>query len=73
MYREEVPADTRIDKENAILSVGALMSSIRPKSGAQPGEMRSVKKLAITTFQGTTLIFSEDEIDVDATVKMLKV
>jgi hypothetical protein len=35
--------------------------------------MRSVKKLAITTFQGTTLIFSEDEIDVEATVKMLKV
>jgi hypothetical protein len=26
--------------------------------------MRSVKKLAITTFQGTTLIFSEDEIDI---------
>ncbi|WP_287790314.1 MULTISPECIES: cold-shock protein [Atlantibacter] len=73
VYREEVPADTRIDKENAILSVGALMSSIRPKSGTQPGEMRSVKKLAITTFQGTTLIFSEYEIDVDATVKMLKV
>jgi hypothetical protein len=33
------------------------------KSTVQPGEMRSVKKLAITTFQGTTLIFSEDEID----------
>ncbi|HCC12764.1 MAG TPA: cold-shock protein, partial [Atlantibacter hermannii] len=51
----------------------ALMSSIRPKSGTQPGEMRSGKKLASTTCQGTTLIFSEDEIDVDATVKMLKV
>ncbi|MGS3543118.1 hypothetical protein ACB371_20135, partial [Klebsiella pneumoniae] len=25
------------------------------------------------TFQGTTLIFSEDEIDIDATVKLLKV
>ncbi|PXW44106.1 cold shock CspA family protein [Klebsiella oxytoca] len=73
VYSEEVPADTRIDKENAVLSVGALMGSIRPKSAAKPGEMRSLKKLAVTTFQGTTLIFSEDEIDVDATVKMFKV
>lgn len=73
VYTEEVPADTRIDKENAVLSVGILMSSIRPKSSVTPGEMRSVKNLAITTFQGTTLIFSEDEIDVDATVKLLKV
>lgn len=73
VYSEEVPADTRIDKENAVLSVGALMGSIRPKSAAKPGEIRSLKKLAVTTFQGTTLIFSEDEIDVDATVKMLKV
>ncbi|MEQ4451593.1 cold-shock protein [Kosakonia sp. YIM B13605] len=73
VYSEEVPADARIDKDNAVLSVGALMGSIRPKSAAKPGEMRSLKKLAITTFQGTTLIFSEDEIDVDATVKLLKV
>ena len=73
VYSEEVPADTRIDKENAVLSVGALMNSIKPKSATKPGEMRSLKKLAITTFQGTTLIFSEDEIDIDATVKLLKV
>lgn len=73
VFSEEVPADTRIDKENTVLSVGTLMSSIRPKSAAAAGEMRSLKKLAITTFQGTTLIFSEDEIDVDSTVKMLKV
>lgn len=73
VYSEEVPADTRIDKESPVLSVGVLMRSIRPKSAAQPGEMRSLKKLAITTFQGTTLIFSEDEIDIDATVKLLKV
>ncbi len=73
VFHEEVPADAGIDKENAVLSVGALMNSIRPKSTATSGEMRSLKKLAITTFQGTTLIFSEDEIDVDATVKMLKV
>lgn len=73
VYSEEVPADARIDKENAVLSVGLLMGNIKPKSTAKPGEMRSLKKLAITTFQGGTLIFSEDEIDVDATVKMLKV
>lgn len=73
VYSEEEPADARIDKENAVLSVGLLMGNIRPKSTAKPGEMRSVKKLAITTFQGTTLIFSEDEIDIEATVKLLKV
>ena len=73
VYSEEVPADTRIDKENAVLSVGILMNSIKPKSSAEAGEMRTLKKLAITTFQGTTLIFSEEEIDVDATVKLLKV
>ena len=73
VYSEEVPAETRIDKENAVLSVGILMSSIKPKSDVKPGDMRSLKKLAITTFQGTTLIFSEDEIDIDATVKLLKV
>lgn len=73
VYSEEVPADAGIDKENTVLSVGALMNSIRPKSAATSGEMRSLKKLAITTFQGTTLIFSEDEIDIDYTVKLLKV
>lgn len=73
VYSEEVPADTRIDKENAVLSVGLLMNSIKPKASVKPGEMRTLKKLAITTFQGTTLIFSEDEIDIDATVKLLKV
>ncbi|WP_159566101.1 cold-shock protein [Budvicia diplopodorum] len=73
VYSEEVPADTHIDKDNVVLSVGVLMNSIRPKSAAKPGEMRSLKKLAITTFQGATLIFSEDEIDVDATVKLFKV
>ena len=71
VYSEEVPADTRIDKENAVLSVGALMNSIKPKSATKPGEMRSLKKLAITTFQGSTLIFTADEIDIEATVKML--
>nr|WP_249213269.1 MULTISPECIES: cold shock domain-containing protein [unclassified Tatumella] len=73
VYSEEVPVDAGIDKENTVLSVGALMNSIRPKSSATSGGMRSLKKLAITTFQGTTLIFSEDEIDIDYTVKLLKV
>ncbi len=72
VYSEEVPADTKIDKDNAVLSVGLLMNSIRPKSEKKEGEMRTLKKLAVTTFQGTTHIFSEDEIDVDATMKTLK-
>src|SRR5471030_1664611 len=46
VYSEEVPADTRIDKENAVLSVGILMKSIRPKAAAKPDEIRSLKKLA---------------------------
>lgn len=73
VYTEEEPVETRIDKENAVLSVGMLMNSIKPKSATKAGEMRPVKKLAITTFQGTTLIFTEDEIDIDNTAKMLKV
>ncbi len=73
VFSEEVPADAHIDKENTVLSVGALMNSIKPKGATSPGEMRSLKKLAVTTFSGETLIFSEDEIDIDATVKMLKV
>jgi hypothetical protein len=52
--------------------VGALMNSIRPKVDPKQGQMRTLKKLAVTTFQGTTLIFSEDEIDVEATMKILK-
>jgi len=73
VYSEEVPVETHIDKENTVLSVGLLMGNIRPKTDIKPGQMRMLKKLAITTFQGETLIFTEDEIDVDATVKMLKV
>lgn len=73
VFSEEVSADTRIDKENTVLSVGALMGNIRPKSAAKPSDVRAMKKLAITTFQGSTLIFTEDEIDIEATVKLLKV
>jgi cold shock CspA family protein len=72
VYSEDVPAITRIDKENAVLSVGLLMKNIRPKTASGTDDMRSLKKLAITTFQGTTLTFSEDEIDIDETVKLLR-
>lgn len=72
VYSEEVPADTHIDKENTVLSIGLLMNSIRPKSETKPDAMRTLKKLAITTFQGTTLTFTEDEIDVNAMMKQLQ-
>ncbi len=49
------------------------MNNIRPKSAQKTKAMRTLKKLAITTFQGAILIFTEDEIDIDATVKMFKV
>lgn len=70
VYSEEESGDTKLDKE--VLSVKSLMGNIAPKSIAKASEMRTVKKLAITTFQGKTFIFSEDEIDIDATVKQLK-
>ncbi len=70
VYSEEESADNKPDKE--VLSVKSLMGNIAPKSTAKAGEMRTLKKLAITTFQGKTFIFSEDEIDIDATVKQLK-
>ncbi|EFB73079.1 'Cold-shock' DNA-binding domain [Providencia rustigianii] len=72
IYYEDVPADTRIDKENTVLSIGALMNSIKPKSDIKPGQMRTLKKLIIETLHGTTLTFTEDEIDVDDTLKQLK-
>ncbi|MDH2066755.1 cold shock domain-containing protein [Pantoea sp. GD03673] len=72
VYNEEVPVDAGVDKENAVLSVGLLLNNIRPKSDLKANEMRSLKKLAVTTFQGTTLIFSEDEIDIESTVNILK-
>jgi len=70
VYSEEESAEAKMDKE--VLSVKSLMGNIAPKSAAKTGEMRTLKKLAITTFQGKTFIFSVDEIDIDATVKQLK-
>jgi len=72
VYSEEVPVEAKIDKENIVLSVGLLMNNIRPKDEVQSGEMRSLQKLAITTFQNSELIFSEDEINIAETVKILK-
>jgi len=72
VFSEEEPVDTPMDKDSGALTVKSLMGNIAPKATANAGEMRTVKKLAITTFQGKTFIFSEDEIDLDATVKMLK-
>jgi len=71
-YSEEVPADAKVDKENAILSVGLLMNRIKPKDEENQATTRTMKKLAVTTFQNHTFIFSEDEIDVDQTMKILK-
>jgi len=34
--------------------------------------MLTMKKLLITTIQNSTYVFTEDEIDVDATIKTLK-
>lgn len=71
-FSEEVPADSKIDKENAVLSVGLLMNRIKPKDEETKATTRTIKKLLITTFQNSTYTFSEDEIDVDATIKILK-
>ncbi|WP_431296979.1 cold-shock protein [Rahnella sp. PAMC 25559] len=71
-FNEEVPGEAKIDKENAVLSVGLLMNRIRPQEEEKKAEMRTMKKLLITTFQNSTYVFTEDEIDVDATIKTLK-
>jgi len=71
VYEEQVPVEEKINKENTVLSVGLLMNSIRPKESVGGNEMRSLKKLAVTTFQKTEYIFTEDEIDIAETVKIL--
>ncbi|MCU6669273.1 cold shock domain-containing protein [Enterobacteriaceae bacterium H4N4] len=72
VFSEEEPVDAPMDIDSGALTVKSLMGNIAPKASASPGEMRTLKKLAITTFQGKTFIFSEDDIDIDTTVKMLK-
>ncbi|HIW21156.1 MAG TPA: cold shock domain-containing protein [Candidatus Dorea intestinavium] len=72
IYSEDVPVDTHINKENTVLSVGTLMNSIRPKSADGANNVRTLRKLAITTMHGTEIIFTEDELDIDETVKALK-
>lgn len=72
VYSEEVPADGKIDKEHTVLSVGLLMNNIRPKQEAGQARTRTLKKLSVVTFQNSEFIFSEDEIDIDETVKILR-
>ena len=48
------------------------MNSIRPKSADNSNNMRTLRKLAITTMHGTEIIFTEDELDIDETIKALK-
>ncbi len=67
-----MPINQKIDKANTILSVGMLMNTIRPKNSEDPNATRTLRKIAITTFQGETLTFSEDEVDIDETVRLLK-
>ncbi len=71
VYSEEVPADKPLDKENSLITVDMLLNNLRPKTVIAPGTLRTLKTLAITTFQGETLLYTDDEIDVDATVKVL--
>lgn len=73
VYSEDVPVDTHINKENTVLSVGMLMNSIKPKSDSNSNKIRTLKKLEITTLQGTKLTFTDDEVDIDATVKVIKI
>ncbi len=72
VYSEEIPTDTHINKENTVLSVGMLMNSIKSGSAANSNKTRTLKKLEITTLQGTKMTFTDDEVDIDEAVKMIK-
>ncbi|AGS61445.1 cold shock domain-containing protein [Proteus mirabilis] len=72
VYSEQVPVKTHIDKENTILSVGMLMNSIKPKSESAADQTRTLKKIDIITYHGKVLTFTDDEVDIDATVKVIK-
>lgn len=72
VYSEEVPAQTHINKENTILSVGMLMNSLKSGSANNPNQTRTLKKIEITTLHGKKLTFTDDEVDIDATVKLIK-
>jgi cold shock CspA family protein len=69
-YSEQVDADSKVDKDNAVLSVGLLMNRIKPKP--QASTTRTLRKLSITTFSGDVFHFSEQEIDIDETLQTLK-
>ncbi|CAI1758227.1 Cold shock-like protein [Serratia quinivorans] len=71
-FTKEVPVKADVDKENTVLSVGLLMNRIRPQSEEAPQTMQTLRMLTITTFQNDTHTFSEHEIDMDETLKVLK-
>ncbi|AGO54042.1 Cold shock-like protein [compost metagenome] len=71
-FTKEVPVKADVDKENTVLSVGLLMNRIRPQSEDAPQTMQTLRMLTITTFQNATHTFSEQEIDMDETLKVLK-
>ncbi|AKE13115.1 Cold shock-like protein [Serratia liquefaciens] len=71
-FTKEVPVKADVDKENTVLSVGLLMNRIRPQSEDASQTMQTLRMLTITTFQNDTHTFSEHEIDMDETLKVLK-
>lgn len=71
-FTKAVPMKAEVDKENTVLSVGLLMNRIRPQSVDIPQTTQTLRMLAVTTFQNATHTFSEHEIDMDETIKVLK-
>lgn len=72
-FTKAVPMKAAVDKENTVLSVGLLMNRIRPQSVNIPQTTQTLlRMLAVTTFQNATHTFSEHEIDMDETIKVLK-
>ncbi|WON76117.1 cold shock domain-containing protein [Serratia sp. UGAL515B_01] len=71
-FTQEVPVKANVDKENTVLSVGLLMNRIRPQTVETPKMMETLRMLSIITFQKGTYTFSEYEIDIDETIKTLK-
>lgn len=71
-FTQEVSAQAKIDKVNTVLSVGLLMNKIRPQNKAPTEETIILKMLSIMTYHNKNYIFSEDEIDIDDAIDVLK-
>ena len=71
-FTQEVPVKASVDKENTVLSVGLLMNRIRPQITETPQAMETLRMLSVVTFQNLTHTFSEHEIDIDETLRVLK-